>query len=295
MTASLLRILLASALAFAAGTATAADFAPDLDWIADREAPRPTARDARPAQAVPGMNPDLDWIPSAPPPETLRELYRAKAFSALKKGPHDADAGAASGGAVLLEAARQRQWAIAKSMIAGGVGAALVNSVGGTPLAWAVEDGESEMVRLFLDKGGDPFRLTPTGESLLAVAAARGHLPVVRQLLQAGVDADDGGRGDTPLHAAVRHGHAGVVALLLRRGADSARHDGAGMTPLGAAVAGHRLDCVKALLEGGAEPDLKDRDGRSPMHWAAIRKHWASARLLLDRGAEPLGLDFDSL
>ena len=70
------------------------------------------------------------------------------------------------------------------------------------------------------------------GETVLRVAAEKGHASVVALLLKAkGVDVNDGDEsGETPLYIAAREGHASVVELLLKAdGVDvnKARKDGA--------------------------------------------------------------------
>ena len=58
------------------------------------------------------------------------------------------------------------------------------------------------------------------GETVLCVAADKGHASVVALLLKAkGVDVNDGDEsGETPLYIAARKGHASVVELLLKAG-----------------------------------------------------------------------------
>jgi ankyrin repeat protein len=67
----------------------------------------------------------------------------------------------------------------------------------------------------------------------LCSAARAGRVERARELLDAGAPVD--GRapdGSAPLHRAAREAHAGLVELLLARGADPAIADAAGWTPL---------------------------------------------------------------
>lgn len=94
--------------------------------------------------------------------------------------------------------------------------------------------------------------------------------------------------GETPLHAAVRHGHLHSVQWLLARGADANRAAAHGVTPLLLATGAGRGDVAEALLRAGADPDAQDGFGRSALHEAAQRGDMALAGLLLRHGADAL-------
>ncbi|MDR1305474.1 MAG: ankyrin repeat domain-containing protein [Verrucomicrobiales bacterium] len=98
--------------------------------------------------------------------------------------------------------------------------------------------------------------LTPT-ETLLA-AAANGDLPMVKQLLRAGVSVSAAERARTPLMAAASNGRAKVVALLLRRGADPNLAPHPSQPPLWLAWRAGHADVAKQLLAAGAKstPEL---------------------------------------
>ena len=98
--------------------------------------------------------------------------------------------------------------------------------------------------------------LSPEDQLEFLQCARYGELEDVSSLLDAGADASfaDGG-GNTALHLASANGHAGVVSLLLERGA---RY-------------------------------TANASGNTPLHWAALNGHAAVVEALLSRlGAEVL-------
>lgn len=57
--------------------------------------------------------------------------------------------------------------------------------------------------------------------------------------------------GQTPLHAAARGGHAGVVTMLLQRGVDANARDKDGLSPLLLAVRARYLEMLQGLVGRG--------------------------------------------
>jgi ankyrin repeat protein len=55
---------------------------------------------------------------------------------------------------------------------------------GGTALMVAASEGHVEVVRLLLERGGDPVLSIPPLGSALSIAASEGHVDVVRLLLE---------------------------------------------------------------------------------------------------------------
>lgn len=114
--------------------------------------------------------------------------------------------------------------------------------------------------------------------------------------------------GWTPLHLALRHGHADVVRLLIAAGADLSARTEHGRTPLHICLQYHRV-LRGELLKAGAEVDdalaayfdeeemlaahldrnpalLEDETtGMTPLHWAAYGSADSVVRLLIERGA----------
>ena len=98
----------------------------------------------------------------------------------------------------------------------------------------AASSGRTSEVENILQRPQDPDSVGLLGHPTpLFVAAERGHLQVIRLLLEANADKDKTFQdGATPLFIAAQNGHLEVVRLLLEANADKdkARQDGA--TPL---------------------------------------------------------------
>ena len=103
-------------------------------------------------------------------------------------------------------------------------------------------------------------------ESVLMLAALKGYLPLVKQLVEN--DADVNKPGWTPLHYAASGGHAEVAKLLLSHSAYIDAESPNGSTPLMMAAMYGNVDCVRMLLEAGADPTLKNQLGLSAADFA---------------------------
>ncbi|PAA83415.1 hypothetical protein BOX15_Mlig030409g1 [Macrostomum lignano] len=181
---------------------------------------------------------------------------------------------------------------------------------GFTPLHIACKKNRLRVVELLLARGADPAAATESGLTPLHVAAYMGHAAVVSRLLvpppldqrsstgSAGGDSTAAAaaaavsattiRGETPLHLAVRGGHAEVVRLLLGRGGcpvDAVARDC--QTALHVACRMGNAEAVAVLLQAGADPNATSKDAYTPLHAAAKEGHETVVRLLLDAGADP--------
>ena len=87
----------------------------------------------------------------------------------------------------------------------------------------AAQRGDTALVEELLKEGADP-NTTSGGASPLVFAAEEGHIDIVRLLLQAGANINEGDNGNiTPLICASTRGYAPIVRLLLDAGADTTR------------------------------------------------------------------------
>ncbi|QKK06096.1 MAG: ankyrin repeat domain-containing protein [Pseudomonadota bacterium] len=135
------------------------------------------------------------------------------------------------------------------------------------------------------------------GLTALHKAAAGGHLPIVRALLDKGADPDIcSDDGETALLKAVRAARGGynsstpkqdaAIDLLLHYGASCDVPDGKGMTPLMLACENGRGDLARKLLDYGADVNSRAYDGSTPLAGAVQSRSTSLVKLLLERGAD---------
>jgi ankyrin repeat protein len=162
---------------------------------------------------------------------------------------------------------------------------------GCTALHHASAAGQTEVVRLLLDKGADKDAEDGEYWRPLHYASAMGHVGVARLLLQRGAvtDADHDDMCEEPLHVACKHGHVEVVRLLIDAGADQEAWDHRARTPYIRAIEQDQEAVVLFLLNRGQRVDGRmsvSSTHHTALAAAASREHESMARLLLDRGAD---------
>ncbi len=125
----------------------------------------------------------------------------------------------------------------------------------------------------------------PVLQRVFVDAARAGDVPVVRLLIEAGVDIDvDGMWGVTEfaLMAATREKRAEVMGLLLDAGAMIDKMTPKGHTALMEAASGGDLSVVMLLLEAGADVNLMSKKKMTPVMFAAARGHVEIVKLLIE-------------
>ncbi len=148
----------------------------------------------------------------------------------------------------------------------------------------AVEEGHLEACKVLV-KHGVPLEYHEDrgGATPLTIAAARGHIGIVKHLLdmRANIEARSH-LGGTPLISAVCTGHCDVVRLLLDRRADIEARDHLGKTPLSWAAGYGFADLIKLLTEMGADTSAKDILGGTPLLTATVRRKADAVAKLLE-------------
>ena len=149
--------------------------------------------------------------------------------------------------------------------------------------------GELQKVIKWLRKGGLVDALCPVpidgGPSntfgLLHVAATKGQLETVRELLKRGASIDlQSSLGHTALMNAAGYGRLSVMLVLLQHSANPDLQDEDNQTALMVAAVGGHEACVQALLRAKANTQLLDKNGRTSLLHAEIKGHTATAKLI---------------
>ena len=117
----------------------------------------------------------------------------------------------------------------------------------------------------------------------------RGHVEVVRLLLEARADKDAIKGNWNPLMYASHQGHTEIVRLLLEAGADKdwAGNEAGTTALIGASGTGH-VEVVRLLLEAGADHNVTCKKNGTALIHAARTGHTEIVRMLLSAGAGPI-------
>jgi len=132
----------------------------------------------------------------------------------------------------------------------------------------------------------EPSRVTP-----LIFASLEGSMEFVQELINKGAKTEQSAHdGTTPLIAAARNGHAGVIRMLLENGADlHARATQEKVTALFVAVEREHVSVVRELIENLPEEDAfldeANKDGYNPLMIAVQRNNIDIVKTLLRKKA----------
>jgi uncharacterized protein len=154
----------------------------------------------------------------------------------------------------LLVAAFRKHYAAVEALLKRGANANARDMQGFDILTLAAVNNDMQLLKLALDAGADPRRVTgPLDGTALISAAHLGHVEIVRTLIDAKAPLDNVNRmGWTALLIAVllgnnSKGHIETVDLLVKAGADTEIKDKQGMTALAHARARGYQDMIKIL------------------------------------------------
>jgi ankyrin repeat protein len=217
--------------------------------------------------------------------EAIRTGDKDRVQQLLRRGA-DVNACTEDGTTALMHATAVGDISLVRMLLDHKADANARNKAGATALMWAVGDGDK--VRALLDRGADVNARADSGRTPLLIAAGNpGAAGVVKLLVEKGADVRHHHQGFTGLMAAAERGDCAVVRLLLDKGTDARAGNRVGWTALHAAALAGARDVAEVLLAHGA--DVKAREtfqGRTPLLWAAAGGRTDLVKLFLDRGAD---------
>ena len=212
---------------------------------------------------------------------------------------------------LLPDAARDKDAAQVRSLLAAHTDPNSAQADGTTALSWAAHWNDEELSKLLIAEGADPNRANDFGYTPLWQACNNGNAPLVELLLKAKASPNVKlWTGETALMTCSRTGTLNGVKALLARGADvNAKENERGQTALMWAAARKYPLVVKALIDGKANvrerskvmenyTPMKSRaynqnhylpkykGGFTPLMFAAQAGDLESVKLLLAAGAD---------
>lgn len=184
----------------------------------------------------------------------------------------------------ILVAARDNRADTVADLVRRGMDPNTSDRAGTTLLMFAAGHGNLQLVDFLVQSRANLQKKNSYGDTATAIAALRGHLAIVRRLVEAG--ADIAGTGWNPLHYAAFSGHGDIVAFLAGKGAPLDAPAPNGQTALMLAAKSGHADAVRALVDADADLDLEDPQGQSALALAETAGHTRIADYLREEGAE---------
>ena len=117
----------------------------------------------------------------------------------------------------------------------------------------------------------------------LGLACFFGHLEAADYLVAVGASINLPSNNElhaTPLQSAVAGGHASIVKILLKNGAQPNVRERGGFTPLHIASANGDVESIQLLILAGADLHLRSNDDKLPLHLAEEKGHARAAEIL---------------
>lgn len=171
------------------------------------------------------------------------------------------------------------------------------NGEGRTPLHFAAEKGRSDTLMALLEHGADENALDGRGQAPIHVATDFGHVAIAIALLASGADVNRrwGSAKESALEMAARKGRVEVLREMIAYGADVNASDSTGYTPLHAAATDNEPGAIDALVEAGANVEALEKESRTPLHHASQWDAPEAIIALLRHGADKNKVDISGL
>jgi uncharacterized protein len=155
------------------------------------------------------------------------------------------------------------------------------NSFGESLLTQAIRYNQVPIVKYLLEKGIDVNLPDGSGISSFIMACGGASTEVLQMLINTGGNLQDKRySGHTPVFRAAQSGRVDLIDLLAKHGADIDEPDNLRKTPLIIAAQAGRLEVVKWLLDHGADVKKQDNRGKDALTWAKANNHHEIVTLL---------------
>ncbi|MDP2822263.1 MAG: ankyrin repeat domain-containing protein [Sulfuritalea sp.] len=149
----------------------------------------------------------------------------------------------------------------------------------------AAGNGNEQLLETLLRNRANILKKNKYGDSAITLAALKGHLPVLRRLIEQGGAERINDPGWGALHYASFGGHADTVRFLISMKASLNAMAPNGQTALILATRNGHLEVVRLLVDAGADVNLADSGGNSALKTAQKSNHSEIADFLKKSGA----------
>ncbi|KAF7285836.1 ankyrin repeat and KH domain-containing protein 1-like isoform X5 [Rhynchophorus ferrugineus] len=187
----------------------------------------------------------------------------------------------------LMEAASAGHLDIVRLLVHHGADVNAQSTSGNTPLMYACAGGHTEVVKFLLENGANVEDHNENGHTPLMEAASAGHVGLAKILLShgAGINTHSNEFKESALTLACYKGHLDMVRFLLEAGADQEHKTDEMHTALMEASMDGHVEVARLLLDSGAQVNMPTDSFESPLTLAACGGHVDLAMLLIERGA----------
>lgn len=183
----------------------------------------------------------------------------------------------------LLHATAKGELAAVQKAVRAGMDPDTSDVQGHTLLIIAAREGHFDIARFLLEQRARVRSVTAFGDSALMLASLRGHLELVRLLVAHGAMVNPAGW--TPLHYCAWSGQVQVCKLLLESGAVVNARSPNQSTPLMMAAREGHAGVLRLLLAAGADATLRNDADDTALSWALRYGKSEAAAVLRAAGA----------
>jgi hypothetical protein len=150
----------------------------------------------------------------------------------------------------------------------------------GSGLMIAAWEGNIPLMELFVQRGANINFVNRNGEQALQLAAWKGQTEAVKWLLARGAAINRKGKEWSALHYAVFAGHEDLAKMLLGQGANVNAQAPNGSTVLMMAAREGHEKLAQTLIEAGADTGIRNENGESALTWAMRHNNLKIAKMV---------------